>query len=42
MGALAKSLDVDRKVWEEAISANMPERFVAVNLKAFDLGFSVG
>jgi indolepyruvate ferredoxin oxidoreductase beta subunit len=42
MGALAKSLDVDRKVWAEAISSNMPERFVAVNLKAFDLGYGEG
>ena len=39
MGLLARYLPVDRAVWEETIRKNMPEKFVDVNLKAFELGW---
>jgi indolepyruvate ferredoxin oxidoreductase beta subunit len=40
MGALARFLPIDKGVWEEAIKRNMPEKFVSVNLKALDMGYS--
>jgi indolepyruvate ferredoxin oxidoreductase beta subunit len=42
MGLLARYLPVDRAVWEETIRKNMPEKFVDVNLKAFELGWEQG
>lgn len=41
IGALARLLPVDRKVWEGAIRDNMPEKFVDTNLRAFGLGYEV-
>lgn len=42
MGLLARYLPVDRAVWEETIRKNMPEKFVDVNLRAFELGWDQG
>jgi indolepyruvate ferredoxin oxidoreductase beta subunit len=42
MGLLARYLPVDRKVWENTIRKNMPEKFVDVNLRAFSLGWDQG
>jgi len=42
MGLLARYLPVDRKVWEDTIRKNMPEKFVEVNLRAFELGWKQG
>ena len=40
MGALARFLPIDKKIWEDAIARNMPDKFVAVNLKALEMGYS--
>lgn len=40
MGALARFLPIAMEVWEEAITRNMPDRFVSVNLKALKMGYS--
>jgi indolepyruvate ferredoxin oxidoreductase beta subunit len=39
MGALARYLPVDRRVWEETITRNMPDKLTEVNLRAFKLGW---
>ena len=40
MGVCAKHPDIERSVWENAIKAVVPEKFLDINLKAFDLGYS--
>ena len=40
MGVCAKHTDIERSVWENAIKAVVPEKFLDINLKAFDLGYS--
>ena len=40
MGVCAKHTDIGRDVWEKAIRAVVPEKFLDINLKAFDLGYS--
>lgn len=41
IGVLASITQIPKKLWEEAIAETVPERFVAENLKAFDLGYNV-
>jgi len=38
VGAASLALDIPEKVWKEAIAKRLPEKFVAMNLKAFELG----
>jgi indolepyruvate ferredoxin oxidoreductase beta subunit len=38
LGALANTMDIADNLWHEAISRMVPPRFVAENIKAFDLG----
>jgi indolepyruvate ferredoxin oxidoreductase beta subunit len=38
LGALANTMDIGDKLWHEAIRRMVPPRFVAENIKAFDLG----
>ena len=38
LGALSKLLDIDRELWLQALKKMVPERLLAINLKAFDLG----
>jgi indolepyruvate ferredoxin oxidoreductase beta subunit len=40
IGALAKRLEVDKEVWIETIKATVPPKFIDMNLKAFELGYS--
>lgn len=40
LGILAKQLDIDIKYWKEAISENVPKKFLDMNFKAFDLGYN--
>jgi indolepyruvate ferredoxin oxidoreductase beta subunit len=39
LGALAKQLPFDRESWEAALVASVPQRFLEVNQKAFQLGW---
>ncbi|WP_406677120.1 indolepyruvate oxidoreductase subunit beta [Moorella sp. ACPs] len=39
MGALARRLPISREAWEEALAASVPDRFLEVNKKAFNLGW---
>lgn len=38
MGALAARLDFDEKLWQNAIEQCVPEKFLELNKKAFELG----
>ncbi len=41
MGALARLLPVEKKMWEDAIRSNMPEKLIEVNINAFEAGFTL-
>ena len=40
IGVLAKSTDVPYDKWIDALKATVPEKFIDMNLKAFDLGYN--
>lgn len=40
MGMLAKCLKIDKRLWTETISENVPKKFIQMNLDAFDLGYN--
>lgn len=40
IGVLAKSSDIAYDVWVNTIKTTVPEKFLEVNLKAFDLGYN--
>lgn len=39
IGVMAARMDLPYEVWEKAIRATVPEKFLEMNLKAFKLGF---
>ena len=39
IGVMAKSTDIPYEKWVEALKATVPEKFLEVNMKAFDLGY---
>ncbi len=41
IGLLAKSTDVAKQIWLETIRETVPEKFVDLNLKAFELGYNI-
>jgi len=41
IGLLAKSMDVDKEVWLDVIKETVPEKFLDINLKAFELGYNM-
>ena len=42
IGILASITDIPKKIWQEAIRETVPEQFLQVNLKAFELGYEGG
>ena len=40
IGAMAKNTDIDKEIWLDALKACVPEKFLELNLKAFELGYS--
>ena len=40
IGAMAKNTDLDKEIWLDAVKACVPEKFLELNLKAFELGYS--
>lgn len=42
IGVLARSTDIPEAVWEETIRKTVPEKFLAINEKAFRLGYEYG
>ena len=41
IGVMAKSTDIPYENWVETIKTTVPEKFLDVNLKAFELGFNI-
>ena len=41
IGVMAKSTDIPYEKWIETIKTTVPEKFLEVNLKAFDLGYNI-
>lgn len=41
IGVMAKNTDIAYEKWIETIKATVPEKFLEVNLKAFDLGYNM-
>lgn len=39
IGVMASHMDIDYAVWENAIRATVPEKFLELNLKAFEYGY---
>lgn len=42
IGVMARSTDIPYEHWVETIKATVPEKFLDVNLKAFELGYTYG
>ena len=40
LGVCARLTDIEQDVWTKAIEATVPEKFLEVNLKAFNLGYN--
>ena len=40
IGAMAKTTDIEKEIWLEALKQNVPEKFLEVNLKAFEAGYN--
>ena len=41
IGLLAKASDIPYEKWIDSIKETVPEKFLDVNLKAFDLGYNI-
>ena len=42
IGLMASSLEIPKEEWLDSIKENVPERFIEVNLKAFEEGYQFG
>lgn len=40
IGVLAKSSELDKQIWIDTIKSTVPQKFVELNLKAFELGYN--
>lgn len=41
LGILARQLDIDNSIWLKTIEDNVPYKAIEVNLKAFELGYTI-
>ena len=41
IGFLAKSMDVKKEVWIDVIKETVPQKFLDMNLKAFEMGYTM-
>ncbi|MGI6715672.1 MAG: indolepyruvate oxidoreductase subunit beta [Eubacteriales bacterium] len=41
LGVAARFLGLDREIWEEAIKTTVPPKTIEINLRAFDLGYTL-
>lgn len=41
IGAMAKSMPLDKAVWIKALTESVPPKFLELNLKAFELGYNI-
>lgn len=41
LGVLAKKMSIDKNTWQDALRKTVSEKFLEVNLKAFEVGFNI-
>lgn len=41
IGAMAKSMPLDKEIWIKALKESVPAKFLELNLKAFELGYNM-
>ena len=41
IGVLAKRTDIEYEKWTEVLKTTVPQKFLDVNLKAFDIGYNL-
>lgn len=41
IGAMAKNMSLDKEVWIKALNESVPPKFLELNLKAFEMGYSI-
>ncbi len=41
MGLISSKMDIDEEAWKDAVKACVPEKFLELNLKAFELGRNI-
>ena len=41
IGVMAKNLTIDKQIWIDTVKKTVPERFLELNLKAFELGYNL-
>ncbi len=41
MGMLAKCLTIEKSIWHDIISDNVPQKFIDMNIKAFEMGYNM-
>lgn len=41
IGAMAKSMALDKEIWIKALTESVPPKFLELNLKAFELGYNI-
>ena len=41
VGMLAKNMNIDKNIWHDAIKANVPKKFISMNIEAFDIGYDM-
>ena len=40
IGVLAATMDIEKEVWKKVIAETVPQKFLDLNLKAFELGYN--
>ena len=40
IGAMAKSMELDKEIWIKALKESVPPKFLELNLKAFEMGYN--
>ncbi len=41
IGAMAKSMPLDKEIWIKALTESVPPKFLELNLKAFEMGYNI-
>lgn len=41
IGAMARSMPLDKEIWIKALTESVPSKFLDLNLKAFELGYNI-
>ena len=41
IGLLAKSMDIDKNIWIDTIKETVPEKFIDLNMRAFEMGYNM-